>query len=216
MDSGSGSKYLKKISFFLGGSLGLVVMGDDSWSRGRGFESRHHILDGDFSHLFVVKTVLFVWKRTENKRKRGRVWAISFYKKMCFFFTFIHFSLSLFFRRFVCEWSQFRKFRRKMWKCKHTKRARSTAANVVQTFSLERTNVQAKIKLLMTSRVRSHVRQDMSNCATIRNRVISLRFCGDDDATSKTNHFFENIFFAKIETELRVNVEFNPMKIFLA
>ena len=28
----------------LGGSPGLVVMGDESWSRGRGFESRHHIL----------------------------------------------------------------------------------------------------------------------------------------------------------------------------
>ena len=25
---------------------GLVVMGDDSYSRGRGFESRHRILDG--------------------------------------------------------------------------------------------------------------------------------------------------------------------------
>ena len=30
----------------LGGSPGLVVMGDDSCSRGRGFESRHRITDG--------------------------------------------------------------------------------------------------------------------------------------------------------------------------
>ena len=34
-----------------GGSPGLVVMGRDSRSKGRGFESRHHILDGHFSHI---------------------------------------------------------------------------------------------------------------------------------------------------------------------
>ena len=51
-----------------GGSLGLVVMGGDSCSKGRGFESQHRILDGHFSHLFVVKIVMFVWK-DENKRK---------------------------------------------------------------------------------------------------------------------------------------------------
>ena len=44
------------------GSPGLMVMGDDSCSRGCGFESRHHILDGYFSHWFVGKIVLFVWK----------------------------------------------------------------------------------------------------------------------------------------------------------
>ena len=43
-----------------GGSLGLVVMGGDSCSKGRGFESQHRILDGHFSHLFVVKIVMFV------------------------------------------------------------------------------------------------------------------------------------------------------------
>ena len=31
---------------YLGGSPGLVGMGDDSGSRGCGFESRHRILDG--------------------------------------------------------------------------------------------------------------------------------------------------------------------------
>ena len=31
-----------------GGSPGLMVMGGDSCSKGRGFESRHHILDGHF------------------------------------------------------------------------------------------------------------------------------------------------------------------------
>ena len=36
-------------------SPGLVVIGDDSCLRGRGFESWHHILDGYFSHMFAVK-----------------------------------------------------------------------------------------------------------------------------------------------------------------
>ena len=44
----------------VGGSPGLVVMGVDSRSKGRGFKSRHRILDGHFSHIFVVKIVLFV------------------------------------------------------------------------------------------------------------------------------------------------------------
>ena len=34
----------------LGGSLGLVVMGGDSSSEGRGFKSKHRILNGHFSH----------------------------------------------------------------------------------------------------------------------------------------------------------------------
>ena len=47
----------------LGGSPGLVVMGRDSRSKGRGFESRHGILDGNFSPISVVKIVMmFVWK----------------------------------------------------------------------------------------------------------------------------------------------------------
>ena len=41
-----------------GGSPGLVVMGRGSCCEGRGFESRHSILDGHFSHLFVVKIVM--------------------------------------------------------------------------------------------------------------------------------------------------------------
>ena len=39
----------------LGGSPGLVVMGGDSCSEGRGFKSRHCILDG---HLFYVNFVM--------------------------------------------------------------------------------------------------------------------------------------------------------------
>ena len=43
-----------------GRSPGLVVMGGDSCSKGRGFKFQHRILDGHFSHLFVVKIVMFV------------------------------------------------------------------------------------------------------------------------------------------------------------
>ena len=50
----------------LGRSPGLVVMGADSCSEGHGFESQHCILDGHFSHIFVVKIVMFV-KKEENK-----------------------------------------------------------------------------------------------------------------------------------------------------
>ena len=39
-----------------------MVMGGDSCSEGRGFESMHRKLDGHniFSHIFVVRIVMFV------------------------------------------------------------------------------------------------------------------------------------------------------------
>ena len=39
-----------------------MVMGGDLCSKGRGFESQRRILDGHdiFSHIFVVKIVMFV------------------------------------------------------------------------------------------------------------------------------------------------------------
>ena len=39
-----------------------MVMGGDLCFEGRGFESRRHILDGHsiFSHIFVVRIVMFV------------------------------------------------------------------------------------------------------------------------------------------------------------
>ena len=49
------------------GSPGLVVMVDNSRSKGRGFESQCHILD-------------CLFEKTENKRKRGQGWPI-FFKK---------------------------------------------------------------------------------------------------------------------------------------
>ena len=39
-----------------------MVIGRDSRSKGRGFDSRCRMLDGHFSHLFVVKIVKFVRK----------------------------------------------------------------------------------------------------------------------------------------------------------
>ena len=53
-----------------GGSPGLVVMGRDSHSKGCGFDSWCRILDGHFSHLFVVKIVKFVWKDRKKRKKR--------------------------------------------------------------------------------------------------------------------------------------------------
>ena len=44
----------------VGGSPGLVVVGGDSCSECRGFKSQLCILDGHFSHIFVVKIVMFV------------------------------------------------------------------------------------------------------------------------------------------------------------
>ena len=34
-----------------------MIMGDNSSSRGHGFESQYRVLDGHFSNLFVVKLV---------------------------------------------------------------------------------------------------------------------------------------------------------------
>ena len=53
-------------------SPGLVVMGGDSRSEGHGFESRHRILDGHFSHIFVVKICNVCLKRPKiNKKEAG-------------------------------------------------------------------------------------------------------------------------------------------------
>ena len=58
---------------YMGGSPGLVVMGGGSRSKGRGFESRHHILDGHFSHIFVVKICNVCLKRPKIIEKEARV-----------------------------------------------------------------------------------------------------------------------------------------------
>ena len=48
-----------------------MVMGRDSRSKGRGFESQHCILDFHFLHIIVVKIVMiFVGKRPKINEKR--------------------------------------------------------------------------------------------------------------------------------------------------
>ena len=47
-----------------------MVMGRDSRSKGCGFESRHRILDGHFSHIFVVKICNVCLKRPKINEKR--------------------------------------------------------------------------------------------------------------------------------------------------
>ena len=54
----------------------LVVLGDDSCPRGRGFESQWHILDGNFLTLICCKNGIVCLKETKNKRERGLGWPI--------------------------------------------------------------------------------------------------------------------------------------------
>ena len=53
-----------------------MVMGDNSCSRGRGFESQCCILDGDFSTLICGKNCIVYLKRPKIKLKRGQGWPI--------------------------------------------------------------------------------------------------------------------------------------------
>ena len=70
-----------------------MVMGGDSRSKGRGFESQHHILDGHFSHIFVVKICNVCLKRPKINVKEAGVGpffkkgtGLSRYLKFIFFF----------------------------------------------------------------------------------------------------------------------------------
>ena len=63
-----------KVTLKWGGSPGLVVMGDDSCSRGCGFESRRRILDGHFFTFVCLK-------RPKINRKKAEV-GPSFLKKL--------------------------------------------------------------------------------------------------------------------------------------
>ena len=59
-----------------------MVMGDDSCSRGRGFESWLHILDGhDIFHIDLVEKIYCLIEKAENKRKRGQRWPILLARK---------------------------------------------------------------------------------------------------------------------------------------
>ena len=58
----------------MGGSPGLVVLGDDSCSKGRGFESRHHILDGHVFTFICCKNCIVCLKRPKiNEKEAGCV-----------------------------------------------------------------------------------------------------------------------------------------------
>ena len=65
-------------------------MEGNSCTEGLGFESQNHILDEHFSHLFVEKVVMLVWK-DKNKRKSDRDGP---FKKanLCYFPNFGFFS----------------------------------------------------------------------------------------------------------------------------
>ena len=61
----------------MGGSPGLVVMGDNSSLRGNGFESRQHVLDGhDIFNIDLLLKLYCLFEKTEYKIKRGRDWPI--------------------------------------------------------------------------------------------------------------------------------------------
>ena len=56
----------------MGGSPGLVVMGRGSHSKGRGFESRYHILDGHFFTYICCKNCDVFLKRAKiNEKESG-------------------------------------------------------------------------------------------------------------------------------------------------
>ena len=66
---------VKRPRYYNGGSPGLVVMGGDSCSKGHGFISRCRILYGHniFSHIFVIRIVMFVWGDENKQKKRPRM-----------------------------------------------------------------------------------------------------------------------------------------------
>ena len=69
-----------------------MVMGGDSCSEGRWFECKLRILDGHFSHFFVVKIVMFVSKDKKNKKEAGNS---PFLKTSLAYFTAIKKSIAL-------------------------------------------------------------------------------------------------------------------------
>ena len=60
-----------------------MVMGMDSHSKGHGYEIRHCILDGYFSHVFLVE-LYSLFEKTENKQKEARLVQFFFLKKASF------------------------------------------------------------------------------------------------------------------------------------
>ena len=77
-----------------GGSPGLVVMGGDSCSEGRGFKSRHYILDG---HCCKNCNDVCL-KKPKINEKRGRCWPIF---KISMWVQVLRFTFYLF-MRYLC------------------------------------------------------------------------------------------------------------------
>ena len=54
---------------YLGGSPGVVVMGGDSHSEGRGFKSQRQKLDGhDIFHIDLLLNLYYLFEKTKNKQ----------------------------------------------------------------------------------------------------------------------------------------------------
>ena len=79
------STMIESLTFsYKGRSPGLVVMGRDSRSKDRGFESRHRILDGHFFTYICSKICNFFLKITKINKKESRCWPIFFKKNLSF------------------------------------------------------------------------------------------------------------------------------------
>ena len=68
----------------LGGSPGIVVIGDNSCSRGRGFESQRRTLDGHLLTLICCKNCIVCLKRLKINEKKSGVGP--FFKKVSKYF----------------------------------------------------------------------------------------------------------------------------------
>ena len=69
----------------MGGSPGLVVMGDDSHSRGHGFESWRHILNRhEIFHIDLLQKLYCLFEKTENKWKGGLSYPFIKDRNCCF------------------------------------------------------------------------------------------------------------------------------------
>ena len=82
-----------KLCFLLLGRSPCLVVMEGFW-----FESWHCILDGHFSHLFVVKIVIFDWN-DENKWKRSWGWPI--FIKIMFLGSHLDYQIS---NLIPCNW----------------------------------------------------------------------------------------------------------------
>ena len=80
LQSSQSRQNTSKSNFF----LCLVVMGDDSCSKGRAFKSWCHILDGhlDIFYIDLLYKLYCLYEKTKNKQQRGRV--VPFKKKVNF------------------------------------------------------------------------------------------------------------------------------------